>query len=1424
MFISRLHVSNFGHLGATFRDFTFDFTDGGKITHAPSVLFDIENRTGKTTMLSFILSCFVPRRDRWLQQVRGKRASSGMEQYFNSKGVPGLIVMEWKKEKIQGTLLNGALFERLVMGQMVAFDGSEIKRRQFFGFVPGNGFDFDYMAQPIFSLDDFDEKMNAIRKEKCLGLMYPPTEAKWRDMLADFDLDASFMDMQLEFNRLEGGMGEFVKTLCTDEALLKWLGAYAVPKAHIDNAQQMISDLAVKSANLPEMERKTRLLENFRNILEEFGVSAAVCIEREKSLAFSIGEMVWLREKLTGKSDQLRSRIQELDAKRASLTSEKNGLPALIREKESLFNALVWLELSREWATLEAEEKRLGLSLHMGETALREMEAAKILLELRKARKDVEITQAAASDMTRAIEPFRERASLAAASYEFSLAYRLAARKKEMEGIDASMCVAKDEIRDIEARLRCQFEEKGKLKRDIEKILAFIEECEKKRSRLADIITGAGYEPETALAGRPDVVASWKDAKSQELARLEKEKADVAEEKKQCLEEKADLERRKAVLTVEYENSRKWLEGFEADRKSLVANIRIQEIAESNSKDMLNNGLLCELDAAIRTCERKKLGLEIGRHNADMEERTIQASGLRTSPDIMVAIAALEEKGISVYPASLSLASLPLEEATEMAVNNPWLFSSLEIDGDCGAEMMRLPGISSPIVIRKRNECNSHFHASVILPVDDACWNKDSAHNALMAIEAKKDILEGEINALTGREASLRNARASLRAWMEKSSLEHEIRNRFDDAAKDIASADVEIVKLSESIEAADAGLMRSDEAIAMATSTIRNLEVIHERLIDLADIEKLYNKDVLAKHEKALQTLAGDIENLEKKKDSLDLFIREKRLERDKVSSSHDMYKFQRKNFHDLAHKLNIEISQSEHEKEPVEIGIAKEEWENTFDGYDKKLAGIEAEQSNIAKAKAILAQVEKRFDECGVPEEVAATHCHLPDINDALAKRRLENEQIMGNYREAGFETRKSADKLKEHEAKAGKPVIAPEMNALDDVGLAREKHRVQGVRDKLCLRVKEMEEEITTLSREKMAAEKEAAAIASMLDKLETGIRYGKQRTSLSIVCADDDSMDSNPDQILAKAENQGLELAAARDKLAEKHTVVKNAVMSDSYFREEFPAFVRDAVSSPASRLAESLDWPLESCSSQIESYKAQINSFKPQFSLVAHDLFQLAKALHSLLRKAGNVEVPKDVHEIGGKRILLMNKKATGMELLEKDAENILRRETGKHAASISAMDMAIELVKRIFTGGRLNFKILTMDPNSSLQHRDIATFASSGSQGVLSALLLYALNKSFQSLKSFVMPLFLDGPFNQSNSVDMVDAQMKLMRTFKIQPVFFAANPHNEIMDRFNCIIGMTKGEIARDRNGKETTFISQSAPVLYNYSVLEEQ
>lgn len=1415
MFISRMHVSNFGHSGAMFRDFTFNFTDGDKVREAPAVLFSMENRTGKTTLLSFILSCFAPHKDKWLQSVRqhGNRESS-MEHYFSPKGIPGLIVFEWSSESSQPDLLGKNIYKKRIMGQMAAFEGGEIKSRHFFGFAPAGKYDFDFIARPVNEAGELYEKIKLIRKE-CPGAQGTQNQSEWREMLRAYDLDPEFMEMQLDFNRDEGGMDSLLKKISSDEGLLRWLAKYAIPTERVEQVQNLYANLCRTCFEMPKIQQRLAIIKKFKIRLENFETAGKHFEEAENCFAKAIGELEFHQEQMRKREKYLTESLGSLAAEKLNLEKEAGSLPPKARLVEREKDALDLLVLRRRHVLdMDIAQKALA-DKDAGEKLLREMKAAKILHKLRQARKEMDEARDRAQSGTGEIEPFRKKAINAASALDSILREQIEEKEKAVAESALKIRNIEEGINANDKASRANVAAQAGLEADIRHILKKIEECGKDKLKFKDLLAECGDNLDDAA--RLLKKTFWE--KERALAFFKSQIMAREEEIHKLETDGKTFSINKAALEAKLKNVEAFFEKLEADKYALLQNSLILAVSEKANPD-LDKSLAALLDRAIKEGERKNLRLQLELDNAEKEEAMTREFGIRISPDAHLAIAALREKKVNAIPAALALAELDAKEAEKIFLEDPLRYSGIEIEN---AEIgnLRIRGLAQSMAINASGKTQG-----MLLPEDDACWNRKAARESLEKLERKKDGLRSEIRRAAASLSGLRTARILVENWLADWALAKENEAERDTLHAKIGDMTEKLAALEKSLGEARASLEKSLSNKDQTDGEIVKLRARIADLDHLIEMEKRSGRAELPQKEKELAAIKQEGGELQAREEKLKSEL-ERGLEgKNRLAISLREFQSERKQLLERAQKLDLEQDIMDQCPLPQEGSLdpARANWDNCAENYAWRLKGLLNEQRELEKAVQALHNIQNQFAETGIGEETAAAHCRLPNLDEAMEERNRQNQRLGEEHEAAVRLAGESIGRMNAFlEKHVPKPEITAPMEAMENGAIAERLRVLASDAELLKARGAELAKLLADISLKESARQNERAELRGDINKIEGRLLEARRFVSENAIFMPGPEWLGDTARLLDNLENFRLKFEKAGDNLKEECGKIKSQAAA-AEFRLHYDAISSQIAECDVERLRGSLPGIFEACEGMIIGDEGLIGNREPLYEMAAKSLCELAKTLYGWLKATKRVKMPDETYEIGGETILLTNRNIPGKELSQDVADALIRGKIDFHKEGegiLSALDLAIEMIRGLFQGGKINFRLLTMESNRSLRHRRLEGFTSSGGQEVLSALLLYALNKQAHSRGRFDakchMPLFLDGPFNKSNSADMVDAQMKLMKTFKIQPIFFIANPHSEIMDRFDCQIGLVKDDIKSEANGRETTFLALGAPVIYH-------
>ena len=362
--ITRIHLSDCGWHEAYYPGTSVHLADPrtGEPAHT---VFSLENTGGKTSFLSLVLSCFDTSERRFLKTLI--RPNQKFGDYFGE--VPAFILVEWDLTGGQAGLLER---ERLVTGQVVVPRGEGRQReleRRFFTFRSAPGLSFDDIPAPglegfelhgrLRGHQDVQRWLHAMRSGHPGNFQDFAKQSDWKRKLAEEKIDTELLAAQVEFNRSEGGIEDFLDFRSEAQFVRKFL-AMTVPDGEAGAVRGLLGEHVAKLSDLPRLQRRRDAM---RRLQEKFAPFVDIAAEAEQA-----------QEEVSRRSARASSLKTELDehAERARRLAEE--LAETAEEHEAA-------AAEAEAACTKARGERASAAV---ETARRRHETAETAAEARE--------------------------------------------------------------------------------------------------------------------------------------------------------------------------------------------------------------------------------------------------------------------------------------------------------------------------------------------------------------------------------------------------------------------------------------------------------------------------------------------------------------------------------------------------------------------------------------------------------------------------------------------------------------------------------------------------------------------------------------------------------------------------------------------------------------------------------------------------------------------------------------------------------------------------------------------------------------------------------------------------------------------------------------------------------------------------------
>ena len=779
-YVTRIHLSDCGWHEAYYPGTTIDLRDPrtGRPRHT---LLSLENTGGKTSFLSLVLSCFDTHERRFLKTLI--RPNQRFGDYFGD--VPAFILVEWDLSGSQGSFLEPG---RLVTGQVVTPRGDGPRReieRRFFTFRSAPGLTLDRIPSP--GLDGFGDygRLNGYRDvQRWLHEMrsgHPgnfqdfDSHKNWKRKLSEERIDTALLAAQVDFNRSEGGIEDFLNFRNESQFVRKFL-SMTMPDSEAGAVRAVVAEHVGRLSNLPQLERRRNAL---RQLQERFVPFVEIA---DKAQAADAGVVRRTRHAVSLQA-ALAEHGRDAPHRAGKLSEEASGHDAAAEVAAAKCREALVRHAS---ATVETARRRHEAATALAETRERELYEAKRrkhLLAGAVALRKILDDRARSDELRRAIDaqhadlqPVRDELSALGADLQATLAQhavdlreRQSAQSAEAEGLRSAAQEVSIARSAADESARAERLAAGRIERDIEHAESFRTDLEQEQMLESD-------ESAEAASRRHERDARSAETEARELRR----QADVKErEGRDRLRSRADVEAERSGLDVEIRSARDNVQEGEAKRRALALHSTILELTGESEVDPDADGVARVLAQAqsrsvamLRDAERRQEVLE-----ADRE--SLEVTGLASiDKDVRTVAERLLESGIrdsQPYAVYLSEILRSPREVRQFAERDPARFVGVAVPNRDALERAReilkpLPALSRPVVVAVAADVPGGAPDDrFVLPVDEAAgYDREAARELLSRIEDSLAEIAESIRAAQNRIELLGSTHRDLEAWRER--------------------------------------------------------------------------------------------------------------------------------------------------------------------------------------------------------------------------------------------------------------------------------------------------------------------------------------------------------------------------------------------------------------------------------------------------------------------------------------------------------------------------------------------------------------------------------------------------------------------------------------------------------------------------------
>ena len=577
-YITRIHLSDCGWHEAYYPGTTIELADPrtGEPRHT---VFSLENTGGKTSFLALVLSCFVPS-ERWFLKTL-IRPNQKFGDYFGD--VPAFILVEWDLSGGQKSFLDA---QRLVTGQLVVPRGEGRQRefdRHFFAFRSAPGLALDDIPAPglpgfeahgrLNGHQDVQRWLYAMRSSHPGNFQSFVKQSDWKRKLDEEKIDTELLAAQVEFNRSEGGIEDFLSFRSESQFVRKFL-AMTVPEAEAGPVRKVLAEHVGRLADLPRLERRRdamhKLQERFAPFVEIAGEARAAQEEVSRRADHAAGLKAALEEhgaQASHRADALSERAS------AYRTAAKQAEAACKMARVELASAMVEMARDRhEEASALASRREHELERAKARRHL--LHGAVLMREILDDRARSESLRDAIDAENADLQPRRNALQIMGADLAATLNRRAAAMRERQRTLTDDAAASKEAAREAEGQRTASNESAQAERRKMAGIDVNLGHAQDFRARLVgEGVLESGESAEAASHRHGEAARAVRD-EARELRRQADERDEATRAHR---ERQGDLKAARSGIASEIESLQETAREGDEKRRSLAFDSAILE-------------------------------------------------------------------------------------------------------------------------------------------------------------------------------------------------------------------------------------------------------------------------------------------------------------------------------------------------------------------------------------------------------------------------------------------------------------------------------------------------------------------------------------------------------------------------------------------------------------------------------------------------------------------------------------------------------------------------------------------------------------------------------------------------------------------------------------------------------------------------------
>lgn len=1411
--ISRIYVGNYGASMAWYDGVTLDLTDPATGEPTDTIL-NLENGGGKTTLLSFVFSCFDTPQERFLKHIQSK--NHRFSEYFARDGQPGIILIEW----VMPPRTAGGQVYRLVVGQAVAVKAGAERdevERVFFSFETNSALNFESVpAQklnfaPVGSMLELSRWIHDAQK-LAPDFFQTKVQQDWQKHLREERLiDVDMLKLQVNFSAEEGGIDSGFLTFNSEpEFIRKFLGLI-LDEGLAASVRQSVVDVCDKLRRKPHLQKCLTELTRLRTSLLTFNDFAVAYNAARSAQDAVLRRGAGLVRGLEAMAFGLREEEAAATANEASQTVLARNKELVAKRHAGEVKTLRLLQLTRALATATERKESAQRMVDAARSAQQCVKAAKARAEIAafETRRAELVTSAAAE--REALEPWRDKAETQGAllrhalrNAEQVLRDQVSAASTEESEAGLRLGTLAQYLRELEGVMRKLDAEEARLNAAEDAYRAALAQLIDER------VLDEGEAPSAALSRYADL-ATEKRCEEQrrrtQAGTLREQARDARQRAKQ-----AELDVATAAGSIAQHEA--FVADGEVEREKLTQLSVLRLVAEADTADPESPALLPALErfmlAEERTVAQHAVQLSTLQASRSAIMETGVAGGSGDLDEVVASLRALGVKSAKPFNTYLAQAIPDAAAARTLVLSNPARFLGVSVASSELTRARELVGqalpLDAPVMVSVAAlEPEVAGEDRFVLPAaDDAAFNQEAAQVLLRKLDAKLAVVERQRNAHALRHKEAVTAQEQLQAYAK----------RFGGGALPRAQAAIERLRAESAAALARAKTFEAhaeeydhhaEEATEAAAGCARAAQTAETHLNAVRGFNRTHDASRPARLAR-LQAISTERTEQEAQRAQLEV-------EQTAVAAAKERA---------FQSKVELGAKAGELLKEKLSVtywreGLPAEEWLQAQPQTLEVLRALYADAERVYSTAANERLGVLQYEEERVRKDIATRE---QNFASEFAEVCPEDYEPYVGTQDFPAQLRQCADTLAYAE-QALKRAERNETEAATERNVFRKDNpRVEpATAEMLALDDAALDETLsrTVVAQQEASAAAQTALAAALRHKgaaRDAGDKAGSAEQSAGSLRASlglPDLLDAEaetPESAFAlqattliaefnrkrnQAEGTRKDANKAFERLkADAATPVMQEVEPDiasQLLRNEFEAACTDSA-----RLLDGLD-------DRIGTTQSSLDGMREDFNACLGELHNLAGSAITLLNSAStNKRVPAGAPYVGGKPILKMRARFNelGHDVRRQQLGNYLDDLIESKTVPVKGADLVADALLRIY-GKPLGLQMLKMVPDEALQYVAVDKIQNSGGEGVVMAMFLYMLTNQLRAetqaklKKAGGGPLILDNPFAKATTPTLWKAQRLLAQAMDVQLIFATALPDYNTVGEFGRFVRLRK-------------------------------